>query len=74
MSCSSLYQGYRNCIEYMDASKESYMQCDMFYDLGKINFFYPIAMQCYKVKNEAAFYDYLDERISERIKLIKFLR
>ncbi len=33
-----------------------------------------IAIQCYKEKNEASFYEYLDDKISERIKLMNFLR
>jgi hypothetical protein len=31
-------------------------------------------MECYKSKDEAAFYDYLEVRISERIRLLKFLK
>ncbi|CAD8175919.1 unnamed protein product [Paramecium pentaurelia] len=65
MSCKSLQEAYKNCMSFIDNEQYQQKQCRPYYNLS---------VSCFQAKDDVEFQQFIDDKIDERRRLIKFLR
>ncbi|CAK83474.1 unnamed protein product (macronuclear) [Paramecium tetraurelia] len=73
LSCKTLQEAYKNCMSFIDNEQYQQKQCRPYYNLCILPYDY-LAVSCFQVKDDVEFQQFIDDKIDERRRLIKFLR